>query len=81
VRPLSHSVERSGTRARNARTVAGRSIGSKSDCFDNAVAESVFATLEKDLSRRESLRTHGEAEAFYYPIKLHPTLGYRSPVE
>jgi len=27
-----------------------RSMGSKGDCFDNAVAESFFATLEKDLS-------------------------------
>src|SRR5689334_10025636 len=37
-------------------------MGSKGDCFDNAVAESFFATLEKDLLRRKSLRpdrTHG----------------------
>ena len=29
-----------------------RSMGSKGDCFDNAVAESFLATLEKDLLRR-----------------------------
>lgn len=34
-----------------------RSMGSKGDCFDNAVAESFFATLEKDLLRRNSYAT------------------------
>jgi len=66
-----------------------RSMGSKGDCFDNAVAESFFATLEKDLLRRRSLATRQEArtavfdyiEAFYNPIRLHSTLGYRSPAE
>ena len=39
-----------------------RSMGSKGDCFDNAVAETFFATLEKDLLRRQSsppARTRG----------------------
>jgi putative transposase len=66
-----------------------RSMGSKGDCFDNAVAESFFATLEKDLLRRNSYATRQEArtavfdyiEAFYNPIRLHSTLGYRSPIE
>jgi len=66
-----------------------RSMGSKGDCFDNAVAESFFATLEKDLLRRRSFATRQEArtavfdyiETFYNPIRLHSTLGYRSPVE
>lgn len=65
------------------------SIGSKGDCFDNAVAESFFSTLEKDLLRRRSFATRHEArtavldyiEAFYNPIGLHSTLGYMSPVE
>jgi putative transposase len=64
-----------------------RSMGSKGDCFDNAVAESFFATLEKDLLRRHSFPTRQEArtavfdyiEAFYNPIRLHSTLGYLSP--
>ena len=38
-----------------------RSMGSKGDCFDNAVAESFFATLEKDLLRRRSFATRQEA--------------------
>lgn len=66
-----------------------RSMGSKGDCFDNAVAESFFATLEKDLLRRRSFATRQEArtavfdyiEAFYNPVRLHSTLGYRSPIE
>ena len=66
-----------------------RSMGSKGDCFDNAVAESFFATLEKDLLRRRSFATRQDArtavfdyiETFYNPIRLHSTLGYLSPVE
>jgi putative transposase len=66
-----------------------QSMGSKGDCFDNAVAESFFATLEKDLLRRRSFATKQDArtavfdyiETFYNPIRLHSTLGYVSPVE
>lgn len=66
-----------------------RSMGSRGDCFDNAVAESFFATLDKDLLRRRSFATRQEArtavfdyiETFYNPIRLHSTLGYLSPVE
>jgi putative transposase len=64
-------------------------MGSKGDCFDNAVAESFFATLEKDLLRRQSFATRQDArtavfdyiETFYNPVRLHSTLGYRSPIE
>jgi transposase InsO family protein len=31
-----------------------RSMGSKGDCYDNAVAESFFATLKKELVHRRS---------------------------
>jgi putative transposase len=63
------------------------SMGSKGDAYDNAVAESFFASLEKDLLRRRSFRTRQEArtavfdyiEAFYNPIRLHSTLDYLSP--
>jgi len=66
-----------------------RSMGSKGDCFDNAVAESFFATLEKDLLLRNSFPTRQDArtavfdyiETFYNPIRLHSTLGYLSPAE
>ncbi len=64
-------------------------MGSKGDCFDNAVAESFFATLEKDLLRRRSFATRQEArtavfdyiEAFYNPRRRHSSLGRISPDE
>jgi len=57
--------------------------------YDNAVAESFFASLTKDLLRRHSLRTRAEArtavfdyiETFYNPRRLHQALGYCSPAE
>ena len=56
---------------------------------DNAVAESFFASLTKDLLRRSSLRSRAEArtavfdyiETFYNPLRLHSTLDYRSPAD
>jgi putative transposase len=67
-----------------------RSMGSRGDCFDNAVAETFFATLTKELLLRQpcwptraGLRSaiFDYVEAFYNPSRLHSTLGYRSPVE
>ena len=63
-------------------------MGFKGDCFDKAVAESFFATLEKDLLRRR-FATRQDArtavfdyiEAFYNPIRLHSGLGYVSPIQ
>jgi putative transposase len=56
---------------------------------DNAVAESFFASLTKDLLRRRQLSSRAEArtavfdysETFYKPLRLHSTLDYLSPVE
>jgi putative transposase len=56
---------------------------------DNAVAESFFASLTKDLLRRRTLLNRGEArtavfdyiETFYNPLRLHSTLDYLSPVD
>jgi putative transposase len=47
-----------GQAARNAGIA--RSMGSKGDCFDNAVAESFFATLKKELVHRRSWPTRRE---------------------
>jgi len=66
-----------------------QSMGSRGDCYDNAVCESFHASLEKDLLRRRSLRTRQEArtavfdyiEVFFNRERLHSTLGYRSPAE
>ncbi len=64
-----------------------QSMGSKGDCYDNAVCESFHATLEKELLRRRSLRTKQEArtaifdwiETWYNRERRHSRLGYRSP--
>jgi putative transposase len=60
----------------------------RGDCWDNAVAESFFASLEKDLLRDESFVTRNEArraifdyiEGFYNPHRIHSTIGYMSPI-
>jgi putative transposase len=65
------------------------SMGSKGDAYDNAVAESFFATLKKELIHRRSWPTRRELssavfeyiEAFYNRDRRHSTLGMRSPSE
>jgi transposase InsO family protein len=59
------------------------------DCFDNAVLESIHATIKKDLIHRRSSPTKAEArtavfdyvEAFYNCRRHHSTLGMLSPLE
>ena len=59
-------------------------MGSVGDCYDNAMAESFFATLD-----RVRFRTQSEAriaifdfiEGFYNPRRRHSALGYLSPIE
>ena len=63
------------------------STGSAGDCFDNAMAESFFATLECELIDRRSFRAQAEArlaifqfiEGWYNPRRRHSALGYLSP--
>jgi len=43
-----------------AKAGIARSMGSRGDCWDNAVAESFFATLKKELIRRRSWPTRAE---------------------
>ena len=64
------------------------SMGSVGDCYDNAMAESFFATLECELLARHRFKTQAEArtavfgfiEGFYNPERRHSSLGYLSPV-
>ncbi len=66
-----------------------QSMGSKGDCYDNAVCESFHATIEKELLRRHSFRTRQEAktaifdwiEGWYNRERRHSRLGYRSPAD
>jgi putative transposase len=66
------------------------SMGSVADCFDNALAESVFATLECELfdqqpggrfgTRREAkLAVFDYLETFYNPRRRHSALGHIAP--
>jgi putative transposase len=66
-----------------------RSMGSKGDCYDNAVAESFFATLKKELVHRHSWPTRRELtsevfeyiEGFYNRTRRHSRLGMLSPAD
>jgi len=70
-----------------------QSMGAVGTCFDNAVAETFFATLTKERLLHEAPKggwtTRAELrsaifeyiEGFYNPTRLHSTLGMRSPVE
>jgi len=64
------------------------SMGSVGDAYDNAMAESFFATLECELLDRRRFKTQAEArmalfafiEGFYNPRRRHSALGYLSPM-
>ena len=65
------------------------SMGSVGDSFDNAMAESFFATLECELLDRRRFKTQAEAEiavfdfieGWYNPQRRHSALGYLSPMQ
>ncbi len=65
------------------------SMGSVGDCYDNAMCESFFATLECELLERRRFQTQVEArmavfeflEGWYNPHRRHSALGYLSPME
>ena len=65
------------------------SMGSVGDCFDNAMAESFFATLECEVLDRNNFHTREEArsaifawiEGWYNTHRRHSSLGYLSPRE
>jgi putative transposase len=65
------------------------SMGSVGDCFDNALCESFFATLECELLERRRFKTPEEArsavfeflEGWYNRHRRHSALGYLSPAE
>ena len=65
------------------------SMSRKGNCWDNAVAESFFATLKRELLYRESWPTRARAKAaineyiacFYNSKRAHSALGYVSPID
>ena len=88
-----HHADRGSTYAsrdyRTALTQQGMiaSMSRKGNCWDNAVAESFFATLEWELLAEETFATRAMAtralvpfiEAWYNRERLHSALGYVSP--
>jgi putative transposase len=66
-----------------------RSLGRTGVCWDNAAAESFFATLKNEMYHRQAFTTRARArfavaeyiEVFYNRRRLHSTLGYRTPLE
>jgi putative transposase len=63
------------------------SMGSVGDCFDNALCESFFATLECELLDRSTFHNQAEArqavfefiEGWYNPHRRHSAIDYLSP--
>ena len=59
------------------------------DCYDNALCESFFATLECELIDRTRFRTPAEArmavfefiEGWYTPRRRHSAIGYLPPAD
>jgi transposase InsO family protein len=66
-----------------------RSVGRTGVCWDNAAAESFFASLKNEMYYRFTFPTRARArfsvadyiEVFYNRRRLHSTLGYRTPFE
>jgi putative transposase len=65
------------------------SMSRRGNCWDNAVAESFFATLEVELVDRGPWQTHAQArlavfefiEVWYNRQRRHSALGYQTPCE
>ena len=63
------------------------SMSRTGNCYDNAVTESFFGTLQGECVERTSFQTRGQArqtifeyvECFYNRVRRHSTLGYVSP--
>jgi putative transposase len=63
-------------------------MGSVGDCYDNALRESLFATLECDLIERTDFADSTDAqvevfdyiEGWYNPSRRHSSIDYPSPM-
>lgn len=66
-----------------------QSMRAKGNCYDNAVAESFFGTLKKELVRKRPSETRRSArdevfeyiEVFYNRKRAHSFLGHKTPEE
>jgi putative transposase len=65
------------------------SMSRKGDCWDNAVSESFFATLEKEMLALQPLQSRSKTrhqvaeyiDNYYNLVRLHSHLDYVSPIE
>lgn len=65
------------------------SMSRKGNCWDNAVVESFFSTLDIECEHGDLFPSKAAARrevsdyilGYYNPTRLHSTLGYRSPME
>jgi putative transposase len=65
------------------------SMSRTGNCYDNAFAESFFATLKKELIYRQNFETRSEAkkaifefiEVWYNRSRIHSSIGYMTPVQ
>ena len=68
---------------------AVKSMSRKGDCWDNAVAESFFATIKGEMIDHDDYLTRADAiaaiadyiDGFYNPCRRHSAIGYDSPIE
>lgn len=66
-----------------------QSMSGKGNCYDNAITETFFSTLKKELVYLTDFETREQArteifefiEVFYNRQRLHSSLGYLSPIE
>jgi transposase InsO family protein len=64
-------------------------VSRKGNCYDNAMAESFFATLKRELMSKDGRPTKAEARAAVFEWiavycnrqRHHSSLGYRTPLE
>lgn len=90
-----HHSDRGGTytsaeyRMARSRCFTHVSMSRKGNCWDNAIAESFFATLKSEHANHEKYERADDVatsladyiDGFYNTTRLHSSIGYRSPIE
>jgi transposase InsO family protein len=64
-----------------------QSMSRHGNCYDNAPMESFFSSLKGEYLEHQHFRSHAQAraaiftyvETFYNPVRLHSSIGYRTP--
>ena len=93
-RPIHHSDRGSTYASTDYRNALEKkriecSMSRKGDCWDNAVAESFFASLKREMEDIDHLESWEAAnisvgeyiDGFYNPYRRHSALNYNSPIE